>query len=149
MSLYENLADNIITRDEYTKLKQNYSVRAEEAERQMNALQDALTDLREKGGSGKAWMEHFRKYENLTELDRNAVVSLVDRILVHVGLSRNEKYRDTLWTPWNVKEILQNEVYLGHLVQGKRTQQSYKQARKERYAPSDEWRITKNAHEKN
>lgn len=67
--------------------------------------------------------------------------------LYHVGLSRNEKYRDTLWTPWNVKEILQNEVYLGHLVQGKRTQQSYKQARKERYAPSDEWRITKNAHE--
>jgi DNA invertase Pin-like site-specific DNA recombinase len=67
--------------------------------------------------------------------------------LYRVGLSRNEKYRDTLWTPWNVKEILQNEVYLGHLVQGKRTQQSYKQARKERYAPSDEWRITKNAHE--
>jgi len=67
--------------------------------------------------------------------------------LYHIGLSQNEKYRDTLWTPWNVKEILQNEVYLGHLVQGKRTQQSYKQARKERYAPSDEWRITKNAHE--
>jgi site-specific DNA recombinase len=83
MSLYENLADNIITRDEYARLKQNYSFRAEEAERQMNALQDALTELREKGGSGKAWMEHFRKYENLTELDRSAVVSLVDRILVH------------------------------------------------------------------
>ena len=67
--------------------------------------------------------------------------------LYHIGLSHNEKYRDTLWTPWNIKEILSNEVYLGHLVQGKRTQQSYKQARKERYAPADEWRITQNAHE--
>lgn len=93
ISLYENLADNIITRDEYTKLKQNYSVRAEEAERQMNALQDALTDLREKGGSGKAWMEHFRKYENLTELDRSAVVSLVDRILVHADKYVEIRYR--------------------------------------------------------
>ena len=54
MSLYENLADDIITRDEYARLKQNYTVRAEEAERQMNVLQDALTDLRENGGSGKA-----------------------------------------------------------------------------------------------
>ena len=63
------------------------------------------------------------------------------------GLSKNDKYRDTLWTPWNIKEILRNEVYIGHLVQGKRTQQSYKQARKERYAPTDEWRITRNAHE--
>lgn len=93
MSLYENLADNIITRDEYARLKQNYSVRAEEAERQMNALQDALTDLREKGGSGKAWMEHFRKYENLTELDRSAVVSLVDRILVHADKYVEIRYR--------------------------------------------------------
>ena len=93
MSLYENLSDNIITRDEYARLKQNYSVRAEEAERHMNALQDALTDLREKGGSGKAWMEHFRRYENLTELDRSAVVSLVDRILVHEDKYVEIRYR--------------------------------------------------------
>ncbi|NCB53236.1 MAG: DUF4368 domain-containing protein, partial [Clostridia bacterium] len=93
ISLYENLADDIITRDEYARLKQNYSVRAEEAERQMNALQDALTDLREKGGSGKAWIEHFRKYENLTELDRSAVVSLVDRILVHEDKYVEIRYR--------------------------------------------------------
>lgn len=79
------------------------------------------------------------------QLNKRGVLS-PSAYLYHVSLSRNEKYRDTLWTPWNVKEILQNEVYLGHLVQGKRTQQSYKQARKERYAPSHEWRITKNAH---
>lgn len=93
MSRYENLADNIITRDEYTRLKQNYSVRAEEAECQMNTLQDALTGLREKGGSGKAWMEHFRKYENLTELDRSAVVSLVDRILIREDKCVDIRYR--------------------------------------------------------
>ena len=63
------------------------------------------------------------------------------------GFTKNEKYRDTLWTTWNIKEILRGEVYIGHLVQGKRTQRSYKEARKERYAPSDEWRIVRNAHE--
>ncbi len=63
------------------------------------------------------------------------------------GLSARETYRDALWTVWNIKEILRNEVYLGHLVQGKRTQAHYKQARQERYAPASEWRVTKNAHE--
>lgn len=63
------------------------------------------------------------------------------------GLSTRSNYRDALWAAWNIKEILRNEVYLGHLIQGKRTQASYKQARVERYAPAEEWRITRNAHE--
>lgn len=67
--------------------------------------------------------------------------------LYRSGLSKNEKYRDTLWTPWNIKEILRNKVYLGHLVQGKRTNESYKQLRKDRYAPPEEWRVTLNTHE--
>lgn len=67
--------------------------------------------------------------------------------LYRCGLTTRETYREALWTVWNVKEILRNEVYLGHLVQGKRTQAHYKQARTERYAPADEWRVTRNAHE--
>ena len=67
--------------------------------------------------------------------------------LYQCGLSKQEKYRDAIWAAWNIKEILRDEVYLGHLVQGKRTNVSYKQARKERNAPEEEWRVFKNAHE--
>ena len=67
--------------------------------------------------------------------------------LYQCGLSKQEKYRDAIWAAWNIKEILRDEVYLGHLVQGKRTNVAYKQARKERNAPADEWRIFRNAHE--
>lgn len=35
---------------------------------------------------------------------------------------------------------------MGHLIQGKRTQVSYKRKREERYAPADEWRIVRNTH---
>ena len=83
MSLYENLADNIITREEYARLKQNYSVRAEDTQRQMNALQDSLTHIREKGGAEKSWMDEFKRHENLTALDRSAVISLIDKIIIH------------------------------------------------------------------
>lgn len=67
--------------------------------------------------------------------------------LYKLGFSQKETYRDALWTTWNIKTILNNEVYLGHLVQGKRTQQSYKQARKDRYAPPEEWRVVRDTHE--
>lgn len=67
--------------------------------------------------------------------------------LYRCGLTTRETYRDALWTVWNIKEILRNEVYLGHLVQGKRTQAHYKQAREERYAPVEEWRVARNTHE--
>lgn len=63
------------------------------------------------------------------------------------GLSARENYRDSMWAVWNIKEILSSEVYLGHLIQGKRTKASYKHARIERYAPADEWRICRNVHE--
>ena len=67
--------------------------------------------------------------------------------LYQCGISKQEKYRDAIWAAWNIKEILRDEVYLGHLIQGKRTNVAYKQARKERSAPSDEWRVFRNAHE--
>lgn len=63
------------------------------------------------------------------------------------GLSKRPAYRDAIWAVWNIKEILRNEVYLGHLIQGKRTQASYKQARTERFAPPEEWHISRNTHE--
>lgn len=67
--------------------------------------------------------------------------------LFQCGLSKRRQYRDAIWAAWNIKEILQNEVYLGHLIQGKRTNVAYKQVRKERNAPADEWRVFRNAHE--
>ena len=67
--------------------------------------------------------------------------------LFQCGLSKRRQYRDAIWAAWNIKEILQDEVYLGHLIQGKRTNVAYKQTRKERNAPEVEWRVFRNAHE--
>ena len=49
----------------------------------MNALQDSLTHIREKGGAEKSWMDEFKRHENLTALDRSAVISLIDKIIIH------------------------------------------------------------------
>ena len=49
MSLYENLADGIIDREEYTRLKASFTARADEAEKQMDALRETLTDIQNHG----------------------------------------------------------------------------------------------------
>jgi len=83
MSLYENLADGIIDRDEYARLKQNYAERAAECEKQMDALQESLVQIKEHGGEHREWITRFRKHQNITELERSIAVALIDRILIY------------------------------------------------------------------
>ena len=82
MSLYENLVGGILDREEYIRLKESFSSQASEAEKQMDALRDTLTNIREHG-TENAWMEEFKRHRGITALDRSIVVSLIDKILVH------------------------------------------------------------------
>ena len=82
MSLYENLTDGIIDREEYTRLKANFTARADEAEKQMDALRETLTEI-QNHGTENAWMNEFITRQGLTSLDRAVVVALIDKILLH------------------------------------------------------------------
>jgi len=98
-SLYENLSDGIIDREEYTRLKQNFSSRASEAEKQMDALRDSLDSIRNRG-TDNAWMEEFKKRQGLTKLDRAVVVALIDKIFIHNNNCVEIRFRwqdDFIW----------------------------------------------------
>lgn len=82
MSLYENLTDGIIDREEYARLKQSFALRADETEKQMDALGESLADI-QNHGTENAWTDEFIKRQGLTALDRAVVVALIDRILIH------------------------------------------------------------------
>ncbi len=82
MSLYENLTDGVIDRDEYTRLKASFTARADEAEKQMDTLRENLTEI-QNHGTENVWMDEFKKRQGLTSLDRAVVVALIDRILIH------------------------------------------------------------------
>ena len=84
MAVYENVPAGIIDREEYTRLKQNFTLRAEETEKQMDALRENLSDIQNQGAAND-WMEEFSKRQGLTELDRSVVVALIDKILIHAN----------------------------------------------------------------
>ena len=83
MSLYESLADGIIRKEEYMRLKQRYSEQSAEAEKQLLKLQDLHSNIQEHGSESLGWMNEFRDHQNITALDRETVIALIDRILVY------------------------------------------------------------------
>lgn len=82
MSLYENLTDGVIDREEYARLKASFTARADEAEKQMDALRESLNDI-QSHGTENVWMNEFIKRQELAELDRAVVVALIDKTLIH------------------------------------------------------------------
>lgn len=81
-SLYESLADGVIDQTDYKDLKKTYSRRRAEAEEQAEAIQEEMSREKVNLSEGRGWMGQFRKHQNIEALDRNVIVSLIERILI-------------------------------------------------------------------
>lgn len=62
------------------------------------------------------------------------------------GIVKDRKFAESLWQIETVKKLLANEVYLGHMVQG-RKRESLFEGQKQKYLPREEWFIVRNTHE--
>lgn len=62
------------------------------------------------------------------------------------GDAKSERYAGALWGVESVKLILTSEIYLGHMVQGKK-RSGFSEGRKPYLAPESEWAIVHNTHE--
>lgn len=82
-SLYESLTDGIIDREEYQALKKTYTAGRDEAEGQADALREEMGRTLELTINNRDWMEQFKKRGNIVALDREIVVSLIERILIY------------------------------------------------------------------
>ena len=106
LSLYENLADGIIDRVEYTRLKESFSQRAAEVEKQMDALQERI-EVMKTSTADTSWTDNFKRYCNLTELDRTAVVSM---IMVYEGNTVEIVYRRQDEFAWQMDIVRQAQI---------------------------------------
>ena len=79
----------------------------------------------------------------------NKIVTILrkEHIPLPSVIKKNQRNLNTnLWSSNTVKAILQNEMYLGHMVQGKTTRLNHK-SKKIIYLPKENWDIVKNTHE--
>jgi len=82
-SLYESLIDEVLDREEYEKLKKNYRLLCGQAEEQAEDIRREMSLTIECGTEPQEWMKQFKERRELAALDRVAVVTLIDRILIY------------------------------------------------------------------
>ena len=66
--------------------------------------------------------------------------------LYNTGVCKTEKYNGVSWYVQTVKNILSRQVYIGHMVQGKK-RQSFYENRGQYKKPREEWVVVENTHE--
>ena len=81
-SLYKNMMEGLITKEDFRDLKAQYTADEILLNNANDALYDELEEAREGRNERLKWMEHFKQFENLIELDRRVVVNLIQSIEV-------------------------------------------------------------------
>lgn len=98
VNLYSDMADGVISREEYREFHAGYDRRIAERQRQLGKLREERDQAMENSSGNIEWIEQFKKYQHLTELDRECIVHLIEKILIYEG-KRIEvcfRYRDEL-----------------------------------------------------
>lgn len=85
LKLYENLQEGMIGQDEYFLFKKSYAAKISEAEAAIQAIENEREQAVHRNRDSLAWMEVFKKYRNISAVDRCVVVDLIRQINVFEG----------------------------------------------------------------
>jgi len=93
LRLYEDLTDGILTNDEYELLREQYGHQIAKGEEAIRAFINEKQMILDKRTDQHQWIEEFISHKGLTELSRNDVVHLIDKIEVVDSHHINVKLR--------------------------------------------------------
>lgn len=83
--IYADLKDGLLEQEDYEKLKEGYSLRIAEARDALRRYESDRRMIREGAKNQQGWLAGFRKYRNITKLNRSVIVHLIARINVYEG----------------------------------------------------------------
>lgn len=83
LNLYSDMADGIISKEEYMEFRAGYDSKIASTQRTIVQLTDERSQAVRDNEEEIPWIQMFRQYENITELHRNVLVNLIDRIVVY------------------------------------------------------------------
>lgn len=83
MKLYEAMTDGLVDREEYHQMRKRYTQQIETSEQALHELEQRRKETEEESAPDRTWMEQFLQYQNITALDREVVVTLIDKIYVY------------------------------------------------------------------
>ena len=81
--LYEDWKNEYITKEEYVEYKQKYEQDIEKTKEIIINLDKQKEKQEENINGNSLWIERFKEYKNIMELDRDVITELIDYIEVH------------------------------------------------------------------
>ena len=108
VSVYEDLKDELISKEEYISMKQEFEKRRRSALDSIAQIKIEIETLASRNGKHHEWIESFLANKGIEKLERNVVVELIDYIKIYED-KRIEivfRYAD------NYKEILNQIRYI-------------------------------------
>lgn len=92
------------------------------------------------------WRLSGMSYQNIArELNRRDIPS-PSRYRFETGMVKDKRFANTVWKIAVIKSMLSNEVYLGHMVQGRKQAALWK-GQEQTYIPKEQWIVVKDTHE--
>ncbi len=86
-TLYENFVSGFLDKGEYKTLKDGYVKDIDRLENANKLLRQKIAEAENNSSERLKWTEHFKRFETMTELDRRAVIALIQSIEV---VSKND-----------------------------------------------------------
>lgn len=86
--LYENLADNLITKADYQDLKKGYDNKLEKINKAITSLNLEYEEYKSKTQNETIWIENVTEFQNMETITRKILVGLVEHITL---ILRDEK----------------------------------------------------------
>ena len=93
ISVYEDLKDNLITKDEYVTLKNEFETRRRDALEAIAQIRSGIDSLSKRHGKHHEWIENFVSKREVETLTRNVVVELIESICVYEDKRLEVKFR--------------------------------------------------------
>lgn len=81
--LHESMVDGLIDKDEYLEMRTLYNDQQTAAQKDKLRLDEEIKNAVYSIDQQNDWIDTFRKYQNITELSRAVVVTLIDHIVIH------------------------------------------------------------------
>ena len=101
-ALYENLVNGILSKDDFLSYKNKYNADIERLRQAISELNEKMTDVLENRSERNRWITHFTRFATMQELDRRAVVQLIQSIRVlgkndlHIRFNFQDEYEKAI-----------------------------------------------------
>ena len=94
-SLYLDLKEDVINKEEYQLFRKNYTEKLTKLDESIEYRLKKQEDTKEKIDKNKSWIIDINKYKNLSEIDRLSVVMLIDKIFISEDKTIDVRFNHT------------------------------------------------------